>query len=86
MKSYIHYKFNKYSSNTMYKTYQDQQRSGIGKAVFADYVARNAVDPNQIAYDRPSPKLFAFLKKHYDLENPDVQPNKFAIYKHFKLK
>uniref|UniRef100_K3W5T5 N-acetyltransferase domain-containing protein n=1 Tax=Globisporangium ultimum (strain ATCC 200006 / CBS 805.95 / DAOM BR144) TaxID=431595 RepID=K3W5T5_GLOUD len=26
------------------------------------------VQPSQLAYDRPSPKLFAFLKKHADLE------------------
>jgi len=32
------------------------------------------------AYDRPSPKLIPFLKKHYNLINHDLQPNKYAIY------
>ena len=34
----------------------------------------------QLAYDRPSQKLLAFLKKHYDLEKFTPQNNNFVIY------
>ncbi|RYY86961.1 GNAT family N-acetyltransferase [archaeon] len=36
--------------------------------------------PGQVAYDRPSPKLIPFLHKHYDLHQPDLQPNRYTIF------
>lgn len=36
--------------------------------------------PSNLAYDRPSPKLIEFLKKHFQLCNPDFQPNRFVVY------
>lgn len=39
--------------------------------------------PTQLAYDRPSPKLLAFLKKHYNLVNFIPQNNNFVIYQQF---
>lgn len=36
-----------------------------------------------VAYDRPSPKLLAFLSKHYDLRHGDLQPNRFMIFEGF---
>jgi hypothetical protein len=37
----------------------------------------------QIAYDRPSPKLVAFLARHFDLHGGDLQPNRFMIFEGF---
>lgn len=41
------------------------------------------IEPNKIAYDRPSNKLLSFLKKHYDLEDFIPQNNNFVIYRDF---
>jgi len=38
---------------------------------------------HQLAYDRPSPKLLSFLKKHYNLVNFIPQNNNFVIYQQF---
>lgn len=40
-------------------------------------------DPRKVAYDRPSPKLVAFLARHFDLHNGDLQPNRFMIFESF---
>lgn len=37
----------------------------------------------QLAYDRPSPKLIAFLKKHYNLVNFIPQNNNFVIFQQY---
>ena len=44
-----------------------------------------AFGPHLLAYDRPSPKLLPFLKKHYGLSKPDLQPNKYTIFEGFPL-
>ena len=41
------------------------------------------VQPNKIAYDRPSPKLLGFLKKHFGLSFFIPQNNNFVIFKDF---
>lgn len=41
------------------------------------------IDPNRIAYDRPSPKLLGFLRKHYELKDYVPQNNNFVIYRDF---
>lgn len=75
---------------------ENLQRSGIGVSLF-DYsikhmsignsnnekISGQAVNPIQLAYDRPSPKLIQFLKKHYCLINGDLQPNKYMIFDGF---
>lgn len=38
------------------------------------------VEPRKLAYDRPSPKLKAFLAKHYNLKNFIPQNNNFVVY------
>lgn len=38
------------------------------------------VSASNLAYDRPSPKLIAFLKKHYNLTNYTPQNNNFVIF------
>ncbi|KAF9914295.1 Alpha-tubulin N-acetyltransferase 1 [Lobosporangium transversale] len=61
------------------------QRRGFGKLLF-DYMLKvEDIEPTQIAYDRPSPKLFRFLSKHFQLQRHLPQPNMFAIFEGFKL-
>ena len=72
------------------------QRNGLGIALFRQMLDTLSADatvsslsapitPKDIAYDRPSPKLIAFMRKHYNMINPDLQPNRFAIYEGFTL-
>lgn len=61
------------------------QRTGLGKLLFREFLSCEDVEPVNIAYDRPSPKLLSFLRKHYQLCNPDAQPNKYTIYPGFPL-
>lgn len=56
------------------------QRQGVGLKLFEAMRTEYSLYPWQLAYDRPSPKLTLFLRKHYDLKQPDLQPNRYAIY------
>jgi alpha-tubulin N-acetyltransferase 1 len=47
------------------------------------FLKRERVDPKKIAYDRPSNKLIPFLARHYALDRPDQQPNRFTIFPGF---
>ncbi|KAF8927010.1 Alpha-tubulin N-acetyltransferase 1 [Haplosporangium gracile] len=61
------------------------QRRGFGKLLF-DYMLKvENIDPCQIAYDRPSPKLYPFLNKHFQLQRHLPQPNQFAVFEGFNL-
>lgn len=59
------------------------QRRGIGLALFQEMLKDLDKKPEQLAYDRPSNKLLAFLPKHYAMNNPDHQPNRFTLYDGF---
>lgn len=39
--------------------------------------------PAGIAYDRPSVKLMAFLKRHFGLRGYTDQPNRFMVFKEY---
>lgn len=52
---------------------------------FYDCLQVEDVEPNQIAYDRPSPKLYQFLSKHFGLDRHLPQPNQFAIFEGYML-
>mmetsp|Transcript_748 Transcript_748/g.1243 ORF Transcript_748/g.1243 Transcript_748/m.1243 type:complete len:169 (+) Transcript_748:80-586(+) len=56
------------------------QRQGIGRELFDSMLELLEVSPSGVAYDRPSHKLLAFLRKHYSLTSPDLQPNRYAIF------
>ncbi|KAF9331111.1 Alpha-tubulin N-acetyltransferase 1 [Podila minutissima] len=49
------------------------------------FIVVEDVEPNQIAYDRPSPKLYQFLSKHFGLDRHLPQPNQFAIFEGYML-
>ena len=60
------------------------QRQGVGKSLFAHFLALvGPLPPEHIAYDRPSPKLYPFLMKHYGLVNHDLSPYGFAVFPGF---
>ncbi|KAG2434622.1 hypothetical protein HXX76_007517 [Chlamydomonas incerta] len=56
------------------------QRQGVGKALFEHFLTAEGCDPAVLAYDRPSPKLLAFLKKHYGLDQYVPQSNNYVVY------
>ena len=62
------------------------QRRGLGKTLFDAMLRRENKEAKQLAYDRPSPKLYPFLRKHYGLEHFLQQPNNFVIYDDFFFK
>ena len=43
-------------------------------------------EPHLIAYDRPSPKLLEFLKKHYGLTDFVPQNNNFVVFNQYYTK
>jgi len=56
------------------------QRSGHGRRLFDTMLAREQIAPARLGYDRPSPKLMAFLKKHYGLSKYMPQSNNFVVF------
>lgn len=48
--------------------HESVQRGGQGKALFEKMLQSEGVQPEKLGYDRPSPKLLAFLAKHYGLK------------------
>ncbi|KAG0244150.1 Alpha-tubulin N-acetyltransferase 1 [Mortierella sp. GBA43] len=64
---------------------ESSQRRGFGKLLFDYMIKVEGIDPTQIAYDRPSPKLFRFLNKYFGLKRHLPQPNMYAIFEGFKL-
>jgi len=63
--------------------HESVQRLGVGKFLFEKMLENEKIKPNKLAYDRPSPKLLAFLRKHYDLSSYIPQNNNFVIYNAF---
>jgi hypothetical protein len=59
------------------------QRGGLGKVLFTAMLNHEDMSPELFAYDRPSPKLLGFLRKHYQLASFVPQQNKFVIFNQF---
>ncbi|KAG7383754.1 Alpha-tubulin N-acetyltransferase 1 [Phytophthora boehmeriae] len=56
------------------------QRCGVGLQLFQRLLQEEDETPQHLAYDRPSPKLFAFLQKHAGLTEHFPQPNRFVVF------
>ena len=41
------------------------------------------VTPEMLAYDKPSPKLLGFLKKHYKLSDYMPQSHNFVVFEQY---
>ncbi|CAD8181919.1 unnamed protein product [Paramecium octaurelia] len=63
--------------------HESMQRRGIGKELFEEMLRCEIIYPEKLAYDRPSPKLLGFLKKHYHLSNYIPQNNNFVIFSQY---
>ncbi|XP_059412656.1 alpha-tubulin N-acetyltransferase 1 isoform X5 [Carassius carassius] len=59
------------------------QRHGYGLELFDFMLKHKQVEPEQMAYDRPSPKFLSFLEKHCDLKNSVPQVNNFVVFSGF---
>jgi len=60
--------------------HEKHQRSGYGHQLFNFMLQREGVNPQFLAYDRPSSKFINFLRKHYNLQNAIHQMNKFVVF------
>ena len=56
------------------------QRSGHGFTLFEAMLAAEGREARSLAYDRPSPKMLPFLRKHYGLIDYNEQPNNFVVF------
>ena len=63
--------------------YDSAQRQGIGKNLFDFMLKVENIRADQLAYDRPTLRLLAFLKKNYGLDNYITQNNSFIIFDNF---
>ena len=59
------------------------QRMGVGSKLFRFMLAQQQAHPSKLAYDRPSPKLIAFLRKYYNLTDFDKQNNNYVVFKQY---
>eukprot|EP01062_Namystynia_karyoxenos_P025572 TRINITY_DN20090_c0_g1_i1.p1 TRINITY_DN20090_c0_g1~~TRINITY_DN20090_c0_g1_i1.p1 ORF type:complete len:354 (+),score=88.73 TRINITY_DN20090_c0_g1_i1:85-1146(+) len=59
------------------------QRAGVGKAIFDHMLCKHGVAPQRLAFDRPSPKLLGFLRKHCGLVDHIPQSNNFVVYNRY---
>mmetsp|Transcript_5466 Transcript_5466/g.5630 ORF Transcript_5466/g.5630 Transcript_5466/m.5630 type:complete len:168 (+) Transcript_5466:210-713(+) len=62
---------------------ESHQRQGVGQLLFNRLLQVLSLSPVSLAYDRPSLKLLEFMKKHYNLDSPEIQPNRYTIYQGF---
>ncbi|KAM9435014.1 alpha-tubulin N-acetyltransferase 1 isoform 2-T2 [Clarias gariepinus] len=59
------------------------QRHGYGLELFHFMLQHKKVEPEQMAYDRPSSKFLAFLEKHFELKHSVPQVNNFVVFDGF---
>ena len=63
--------------------YETVQRKGIGKMLFDYMLNYEKINPNLLAYDRPTIRFLSFLKKNYKLDNYIAQNNNYIIFEEF---
>ncbi|CAI2364828.1 unnamed protein product [Moneuplotes crassus] len=63
--------------------HENYQREGYGKYLFEFMLDNQNIEPNKIAYDRPSVMFLRFLKKHYGLINYVPQSNNFVVFSNY---
>ena len=56
------------------------QRQGWGRALLGALLSAEQQTPEALAYDRPSPKLIAFMARHFALSTWRPQTNAFVVF------
>ena len=65
---------------------ESEQRRGLGLKIFKAMLQHlGNLEPSTLAYDRPSHKLIAFMRKHFGLVKPDLQPNRYCLFEGFPI-
>lgn len=59
------------------------RRRGVGKVLMDAALRHFAVEPRQLAYDRPSHMFLSFLARHFGLRRYDAQANNFVVFEQF---
>merc|ERR1719353_1713836 len=59
------------------------QRTGFGRLLFEKMLEAEKTTAARLAYDRPSPKLLGFLRKHYSLSAYTPQNNNFVVFNRY---
>jgi len=59
---------------------EGHQRGGMGASLFRAMLSREGLRAEKFAYDRPSPKLIGFLRKHFGLAKYQAQSNNFVVF------
>ena len=62
---------------------KSHQRHGFGVSLFKYMLEDQKKSAAEIAYDRPSEKLYPFLAKHFDLQIYTPQPNRYVLYHNY---
>ena len=79
--------FNYHEVNTLcvldFYVHESTQRRGIGKQLFDFMLKFEKKTPNELAYDRPSPKLLSFLRKYFGLDDFIQQNNNYVVFDDF---
>jgi alpha-tubulin N-acetyltransferase 1 len=60
--------------------HESAQRGGHGKELFDKMLQTEGVEARKLAFDRPSPKLKSFLRKHFNLKDYVTQNNNYVVY------
>ena len=63
--------------------YDTEQRTGLGREIFDFMLNYKNIHPGELAYDSPTLRFLAFLKRNYGLENFIAQENNFIIFDEF---
>ena len=63
--------------------YDTEQRTGLGREIFDFMLNYKNINPGELAYDSPTLRFLAFLKRNYGLENFIAQENNFTIFDEF---
>ncbi|KAI9352730.1 touch receptor neuron protein Mec-17-domain-containing protein, partial [Obelidium mucronatum] len=65
--------------------HESMQRTGNGKKLFDYMLSNENTTAGHLAYDKPSPKMVSFLRKHYSLTDHIPQANNYMIFRQFGL-
>ena len=63
--------------------YSRVQRRGLGLFLLSQALQEHAITAQRLAFDRPTQAMVSFLQKHFCLQQPLPQHNRFVIFSDF---